>query len=353
MNDRFIRALRRQPVDRTPVWIMRQAGRYLPEYNVIRAEAPDFVQLCKTPELACAITLLPLQRFAFDAAIVFSDILMIPEAMGFELQFIADVGPCFGKVISSAVDVRNLRDLDPEQDLAYVSQAIRMITSELDNTVPLIGFAGSPWTVATYMVEGQSSKQFSKIKGLMYQAPEVLHKLLAHLSKQISNALLAQINAGAQVVMLFDTWGGILTDQLFAEFSLRYMAEIVATIASKFPQVPCILFTKNGGRCLVELAATGCAALGLDWNADLRVARSLVGSQVALQGNMDPAVLYASPERITAEVRSVLNQYGTGTGHIFNLGHGILPNVPVENVQVMLDAVHQYSVKFQQTTAMV
>jgi uroporphyrinogen decarboxylase len=353
MNDRFLRALQRQPVDRTPVWIMRQAGRYMPEYRAIRNQAGDFLTLCKTPELACQVTMLPLQRFALDAAILFSDILIIPEAMGLGLSFIADEGPKFSKVVSSAADVAKLPDIEPEKDLAYVSSAIRLLVKELAGTVPLIGFAGSPWTVATYMVEGQTSKQFNKIRGLMYQEPLVMHKLLAHMTKQITNALLAQIAAGVNAVMIFDTWGGILADPLYKEFSLGYMSEIVHTIKSVSPNTPVILFTKNGGRCLIDIAATGCTAIGLDWTADLAAAKLLVGNKVALQGNMDPCVLYASPQKISAEVKSILSQYGTGPGHIFNLGHGIPPDVNPEHVQVMLEAVKNYSPAYHQPTAVV
>jgi uroporphyrinogen decarboxylase len=347
-NDRFLRALYRQPVDRTPVWVMRQAGRYMPEYRAIRNKAGDFLTLCKNPELACEVTMLPIRRFNLDAAILFSDILMIPEAMGLGLSFVTNEGPQFKKVIASAADVDKLPHLDPEADLGYVGSAIRLIVAELAGSIPLIGFAGSPWTVATYMVEGQSSKQFYKIKSLMYQQPQVLHKLLAHMTLQTINALQAQINAGVNAVMLFDSWGGILTDQLFKEFSLHYMHEIVTALKIKNPTIPVIVFSKNSGRCLTELAATKCDALGLDWTANLTEARSLVGDKVALQGNMDPCVLYASKEHIVAEVKQVLSAYGNGPGHIFNLGHGIPLDVDPEHLQVMIDAVSTYSPVFHQ-----
>ena len=343
LNDLFIRALARKPVERTPVWVMRQAGRYMPEYRVLRAQAGSFLSLCKNPELACQVTMLPLQNFALDAAILFSDILLIPEAMGLGLSFVADEGPKFAKVISSAADVAKLPSIDPEHELGYVTAAVRLIVKELDNKLPLIGFAGSPWTVATYMVEGQSSKQFNKIKGLMYQDPIVMHTLLAHITTQTTNYFLAQIAAGYNVVMLFDTWGGLLSDTLYKEFSLRYMAEIVEILKSRHPAIPIILFTKNGGRCLVDIAATGCDAIGLDWTANLHEARNLVGDKVALQGNMDPCVLYADPEKIKAEVKAVLKQYGAGTGHVFNLGHGIPQDVDPANLKIMLDAVKQFS----------
>ena len=343
MNDRFLRALNRQSVDRTPVWIMRQAGRYMPEYRAIRKQAGDFLTLCKTPELACEVTLLPVQQFPLDAAIVFSDILLIPEAMGLGLSFVAEEGPKFAKTITTSADVAKLPHIDPEQDMGYVGDAIRMIVKNLAARVPLIGFAGSPWTVSTYMVEGQTSKQFNKIKGLMYQSPKVMHQLLAHMTTQITNALLAQINAGVNCVMLFDTWGGLLTDKLYKEFSLQYMAEIVSVIKSKYPHMPVILFTKNGGRCIQDIAATGCNAIGLDWTANLAEAKKLVGNKVALQGNMDPCVLYADDATVTAEVKAVLDQFGIGPGHIFNLGHGILPDIEPHKVSIMLEAVKKYS----------
>lgn len=349
INDRFLRALNRQPVDRTPVWVMRQAGRYLPEYRALRQQAGNFLALCKNPELACQATLMPLQRFKLDAAIVFSDILLLPAAMGLGLEFVADEGPLFAKTIATISDVDRLPNIDPEQELGYVSAAIRMIKRELNDEVPLIGFAGSPWTVSAYMVEGQTAKQFYKLKGLMYQHPLVMHKLLRHMTKQICNTLQAQIDAGVDAIMLFDTWGGIVTDQLFKEFSLQYIAEIVHTLKQTNPEVPVIVFCKNGGRCLTDIAATGCNAVGLDWAVNLAVARAAVGHQVALQGNMDPCTLYADPERIILEVKSVLSQYGFGPGHIFNLGHGIPLDVKPEHLQVMIDAIHQYSPAFHQS----
>lgn len=342
-NDRFMRALARQPVDRTPVWIMRQAGRYMPEYRAIRQKSGDFLTLCKTPDLACEVTLLPIRKFSLDAAILFSDILIIPEAMGLGLSFVAEEGPKFAKTIASMADINKLPDLDPEQDMGYVSQAIKQIVYELDRSIPLIGFAGSPWTVSTYMIEGQTSKQFNKVRGFMYQQPDAMHKLLSHMSQQITKALLAQINAGVNAVMIFDTWGGILNDVMYLEFSLRYMAQIVQNIKAVYPNIPIILFTKNGGRCLINIADTGCDAIGLDWTADLKLARKTAGGKVALQGNMDPCVLYAHPDRIVVEVQRVLTEYGSGPGHIFNLGHGIAPDVNPEHVQVMLDAVKKYS----------
>ncbi len=345
-NDIFLRALRRQPVDRTPVWIMRQAGRYMPEYRALRAKAGEFLTLCKTPELACAATMLPIRNFDLDAAIVFSDILMIPEAMGMGLSFVEQEGPKFARVITNISDVARLPNIDPAQDLSYVSEAIQMIVHELAGKVPLIGFAGSPWTVSTYMIEGQTSKQFNKVRGFMYKSPQVMHKLLAHMSTQISNSLLAQIHAGVDVVMIFDTWGGILSESIYKEFSLAYMADVVKVIKITYPNIPVIIFSKNGGKSLIDQANIGCTAIGLDWTADITAARALVGDRVALQGNLDPCVLYADPEYIQAAVRETLRQYGPGTGHIFNLGHGISPDVDPRNVQVLLEAVKTYSPEF-------
>jgi uroporphyrinogen decarboxylase len=281
---RFIKALNRQPVDRTPVWVMRQAGRYLPEYRALRATAGSFLNLCHNPELAAHATIMPIQKFGFDAAILFSDILLIPHVMGLGLEFVAEEGPVFAKTINSSSDVASLPHIDVETDLNFVNAAIKNIVQELNGTTPLIGFAGSPWTVASYMVEGGTSKHFYKLKGLMYAQPQVMHKLLAHMTTQITNALQAQINAGVDVVMVFDTWGGILTDALYQEFSLRYMHEIVHTLKAKNPHIPIILFTKNGGRCIEQIAATGCSAVGLDWTASLSKAKQQVGNLVALQG---------------------------------------------------------------------
>lgn len=345
---RFIKALNRQVVDRTPVWIMRQAGRYMPEYRELRTKAGSFLELCKNPELACSATLLPIKRYPLDAAILFSDILLIPEAMGLGLEFIANEGPVFAKSIRNEADVVNLPEIDPDVDLAYVSNAIKLIKNELNNSVPLIGFAGSPWTIAAYMVEGKADKQFYKLKGLMYQQPEVMHMLLDHLSKQILRALQAQIDAGVDVVMLFDSWGGILTDSLFKEFSLAYMVKIVQNIRNT-NDVPVIIFSKNGGRCLPDIAASGCAGIGLDWTADLAEAKKMVGTQVALQGNMDPCVLYANDARIVEEVQHVLKNFGSGYGHIFNLGHGIPYDIEPKKVDVMLKAIEEFSSTFNQS----
>lgn len=343
LNDRFLRALKRQPVDRTPIWIMRQAGRYLPEYRRVRAQAKDFLTLCKTPELACEVTLQPLARFPLDAAIIFSDILTIPDAMGLGLHFIEGEGPCFHKPIRSVADITALPIPDMASTLKYVMDAVRLTRHELQGKVPLIGFSGSPWTLATYMIEGGASKTFSQIKKWLFAEPESLHLLLSKLATAVSDYLSAQIAAGAQAVMLFDTWGGILTPRDYQLFSLQYMQQIVQNLknAAATSTTPIILFTKNGGQWLESMAATGADALGVDWTTSLKDARARVGDKVALQGNMDPAVLYASPARIEAEVASILADYGPGPGHIFNLGHGIQPDTPIESVSALVEAVHR------------
>lgn len=344
-NDRLLRALRRQPVDMTPVWLMRQAGRYLPEYRATRAQAGDFMRLCQTPQLACEVTLQPLERFALDAAILFSDILTIPDAMGLGLRFSEGEGPLFAHPLHSVAAIERLGVPDPEDELRYVMDALRLIRRELNGRVPLIGFAGSPWTLATYMVEGGSSKDHARVKGLLYDQPLVLHHLLAVLSEAVIAYLNAQIAAGAQALMIFDTWGGLLSPRAYREFSLDYMARIVAGLQhpTDAEPVPVILFTKGGGAWLEDMAATGCAALGVDWTVDLGVARQRVGERVALQGNLDPAALYASPERLRERVAETLADFGSGVGHIFNLGHGVQPAVDPERVKVLVDAVHELS----------
>lgn len=344
-NDRYLRALLRQPVDMTPVWMMRQAGRYLPEYKATRAQAGDFMSLCRNAELACEVTLQPLRRYALDAAILFSDILTIPDAMGLGLSFGAGEGPKFEKTIVSMADVEQLPIPDPEDDLGYVMNAVRTIRRELQGEVPLIGFSGSPWTLATYMVEGGSSKTFTKIKKMLYCEPQLLHRLLDKLADSVILYLNAQIKAGAQAVMVFDTWGGVLGHHEYREFSLQYMAKIVAGLIRENEErrVPVTLFTKGGGLWLEAIAATGCDAIGLDWTIDIAQAKARVGDKVALQGNMDPSVLYAAPARIEQEVKQILAGYGQGFGHVFNLGHGIHQDVPVESPKVFVDAIHHYS----------
>ncbi|MCC8987778.1 MAG: uroporphyrinogen decarboxylase [Candidatus Contendobacter sp.] len=344
-NDRLLRALLRQPVDATPVWLMRQAGRYLPEYRAARARAGSFMALCQTPEWACEVTLQPLARFPLDAAILFSDILTVPDAMGLGLTFSDGEGPQFARPLRSAADIARLAVPDPEAALRYVMDAVRLIRRELAGRVPLIGFAGSPWTLATYMVEGGSSKDYHRIKGLLYDQPGLLHRLLEVTAQAVTLYLNAQIAAGAQAVMIFDTWGGILTPRAYREFSLRYMAQIVAGLTREAENraVPVILFTKGGGAWLEAIAATGCDAVGVDWTVDLGEVRRRIGTQVALQGNLDPAVLYAAPERIREQVAQVLADFGTGPGHVFNLGHGVQPGVDPERVGTLVAAVHELS----------
>lgn len=347
-NDRFLRALLRQPVDMTPVWIMRQAGRYLPEYRATREKAGSFMKLCMTPDLACEVTLQPLRRFPLDAAILFSDILTIPDAMGLGLHFSEGEGPQFRTPVRTAADVKNLAVPDPEDRLRYVMDAVRLIRRELNGQVPLIGFAGSPWTLATYMVEGGTSKDFAVIKKMLFDQPALLHQLLSVTAQAVTQYLNAQIAAGAQAVMLFDTWGGALSPRDYQEFSLRYMREIVAGLQREHEsrKLPIILFSKGGGQWLEAMADAGCDALGVDWTTDLKEARARVGTRVALQGNMDPSVLYASPQRIRSEVANVLESFGPGSGHVFNLGHGIHTGVNPDNVAVLVDAVHNASKRY-------
>ncbi len=344
-NDRFLRALLREPVDMTPVWMMRQAGRYLPEYRETRKQAGDFLTLCKTPDLACEVTLQPLRRYELDAAILFSDILTIPDAMGLGLYFEEGEGPKFKKPIARPADVDGLAVPDIEEELGYVMAAVSVIRRELDGKVPLIGFSGSPWTLATYMVEGGGTKDFAKVKGMMFDRPELMHKLLDKLADTVVLYLNAQIASGAQAVMIFDTWGGILTPRDYKEFSLRYMQHIVDQLTREADgrKVPVVLFTKNGHCWIEDMADTGCDAVGLDWTVDIGDVRNRVGDRVALQGNMDPTALYASPERIRKEVATILESYGSGPGHVFNLGHGIQPNVNPDHAGVFVNAVHELS----------
>lgn len=347
-NDRLIRALFREPVDRTPLWIMRQAGRYLPEYRAVREKAGSFLDLCTNPELACEVTLQPLDRFDLDAAILFSDILTIPDAMGLGLYFVEGEGPRFEKPVRDARSIKALAAPDPTEDLAYVMEAVRLIRRELADRVPLIGFAGSPWTLATYMVEGGPTKNFSQIKGLMYTDPNALETLLATLSRAVTDYLNAQVAAGAQALMVFDTWGGVLSPEMYRRFSLAPMGEIVAGLTREHDgqRIPVILFTKGGGAWLENMAATGCDALGLDWTTPLDEARQRVGDRVALQGNLDPAVLYAPPERIRDAVADTLAAFGEGSGHVFNLGHGIHPDVDPDHVSALVAAVRELSPAF-------
>ena len=347
-NDIFIKTLFKQPVDKTPVWMMRQAGRYLPEYKATRAKAGSFLDLCTNPELACEVTLQPLERFDFDAAILFSDILTIPDAMGLGLYFSEGEGPKFKNPVRSESDIKKLPIPDPCTDLSYVIDAVSLIRKNLQGRVPLIGFSGSPWTLATYMVEGQSSKSFEKVKGLMYQSPVLMHQMLDKLAQSVAHYLNAQIEAGAQTVMVFDTWGGMLTSEDYNEFSLNYAKQVRSLLKTNVDgqEIPTLFFTKGGGLWLEEMADAGYTALGLDWQTDIANARQRVGSKVSLQGNMDPISLYAKPERIRQQVKAILQKYGTGSGHVFNLGHGILPDVNPEHVKVMVDAVHEFSPQY-------
>lgn len=344
-NDRFLRAIWQEPVDMTPIWIMRQAGRYLPEYRKIREEAGSFMALCKTPELACSVTLQPIKRFPLDAAIVFSDILTIPDAMGMGLQFKEGEGPFFEKKLDSAKAIHSLSPLEPEENLSYVLDSIKMIQQELQGKVPLIGFCGSPWTLAAYMVEGRSNKNFPKIKKMMTKDPKLLHHLLQLLARSVSAHLNAQIRAGVQVVMIFDTWGGILQTEEYQIFSLHYIRQVIKLLIKEHngERIPVILFTKEGRQWLEQMAETKCNVIGIDWLIGLDEARARVGDKVALQGNLDPKVLLTTPIKIRVEVQRILEEYGKGSGHIFNLGHGITPDVPPENVSELIEAVHTLS----------
>ncbi|GAB4374637.1 MAG: uroporphyrinogen decarboxylase [Calditrichia bacterium] len=344
-NSLFIRACYRQPVERTPVWMMRQAGRYLPQYRAVR-EKHDFITMYKTPELAAEVTLQPIDILEVDAAILFSDILVVPEAMGMELQFIEGKGPLFPRPIRSAEQVKELHSLDPRENLDFVLKAIRICREELAGRVPLIGFSGAPWTLATYMIEGQGSKNFQHIKTWRYGNPALLHELLDKIAVAVSRYLNAQIEAGAQAIQLFDTWAGILDGEGFREFVLPYVTRIIQEIRK--PGVPVIYFAKGAGVWLDDLTECGADVLGLDWTMDMGFVRQRVGERFALQGNLDPVALLASPEVIRQEVRKILSKFGRGSGHIFNLGHGILPQVPPNHAQAFVQAVKEESVQFHQ-----
>ena len=343
-NDLLLRALLRQPTERTPVWLMRQAGRYLPEYRATRAKAGSFITLMSTPELACEVTLQPIDRYGFDAAILFSDILTIPHAMGLGLHFVEGEGPRFERPVRSAADVARLAPPDPERDTGYVMDAVRLIRRELRGRVPLIGFAGSPWTLMCYMVEGGGSESFAKAKAMLRDDPKSAHQLLDLLARSVAAYLDAQSAAGAQALMIFDSWGGTLTPYDYREFSLRYMERIVSQLTREREgrRVPVIVFTK-GGRQLEALADIGADCVGLDWTVDIGRARARVGDRVALQGNLDPALLYASADAVRAEVGHILQSYGAHPGHVFNLGHGIGVGTPPENVAALVEAVRAFS----------
>jgi uroporphyrinogen decarboxylase len=361
-NDTFLRALRREPTEWTPVWLMRQAGRYLPEYNATRKRAGSFLALCKTPELACEVTLQPLERFPLDAAILFSDILTVPDAMGLGLYFAEGEGPKFERTVRDEAAVARLAAPDPSRELRYVTDAVRTIRGALGGRVPLIGFSGSPWTLACYMVEGGGSSDFRQIKTMLYRRPDLLHRILAVNAQAVTDYLNAQIEAGAQAVMIFDSWGGALADGAFQAFSLDYIRRVLGglrterdepvvdaegrTVGTRRVRVPSIVFTKGGGLWLDQIAASGCDGVGVDWTVNLASARARVGARCALQGNLDPMALMATPEQVQAEARKVLESFGppaAGAGHVFNLGHGISQFTPPESVAALVEAVHDHS----------
>ena len=349
-NDSFLRALLREPTPHTPVWIMRQAGRYLPEYNATRKRAGSFLGLAKNPDFATEVTLQPLERFALDAAILFSDILTIPDAMGLGLYFAEGEGPRFERPLRDEAAIRKLTAPDIGSTLRYVTDAVSQIRRTLNGRVPLIGFSGSPYTLACYMIEGGGSDDFRRIKTLLLERPDLLHHILAVNARAVIDYLNAQIEAGAQAVMIFDTWGGSLSSSAYRDFSLAYLQRIIAGIKREHDgaRVPNIVFTKGGGQWLEDIAAIGCDAVGLDWSTDLGLARRRIGDRVALQGNLDPMTLFAGPERIRAQVQQVLASYGTGNGHVFNLGHGVSQHTPPEHVGVLVDAVHEFSRRYHE-----
>lgn len=350
-NDTFLRALLRQPTEHTPIWLMRQAGRYLPEYCETRRRAGNFMNLCKNPRMACEVTLQPLARYDLDAAILFSDILTVPDAMGLGLYFAEGEGPKFERPLREEWEIRNLAAPDPGVELRYVMDAVAEIRRALDNSVPLIGFSGSPFTLACYMIEGGASEDFRTIKSMLYNRPELLHHVLEVNAKAVTAYLNAQIESGAQAVMIFDTWGGALSHRAYKEFSLAYMERILAGLKREHggARIPSIVFTKGGGQWLEDIASIGCDAVGLDWTTDIGAARRRVGDKVALQGNLDPVALFAQPEKIAQEARAILDAYGPGSGHVFNLGHGISQFTPPDHVGALVNAVHEHSRKQRQT----
>lgn len=347
-NDTFLRALLRQPTEYTPLWMMRQAGRYLPEYRATRRQAGSFMGLCKSPDFATEVTLQPLDRFPLDAAILFSDILTVPDAMGLGLYFEEGEGPKFERPLETEADIMALKVPDIGSELKYVTDAVSQIRKALDGRVPLIGFSGSPWTLSCYMVEGGSSDDYAKVKTMMYKEPRLMHHILSVTADAVTAYLNAQIEAGAQAVMIFDSWGGALSHSAYHEFSLAYMQRIVQGLTKEKDgvRIPSIVFTKGGGLWIESIADTGCDAVGLDWTMDIGVARQKVGHKVALQGNLDPAVLFATPEVIRNEVEKVLSSYGFGSGHVFNLGHGISQHTDPENAAALVQAVHELSKKY-------
>ena len=350
-NDSFLRALLREPVEHTPVWLMRQAGRYLPEYCETRRRAGNFLNLCKSPGMACEVTMQPLARYELDAAILFSDILTVPDAMGLGLYFADGEGPKFERPLREEWEIRALAAPDPYDHLRYVMDAVAEIRKALDNSVPLIGFSGSPFTLACYMIEGGASDDFRRVKTMLYDRPDLLHHILEVTAESVTSYLNAQIESGAQAVMIFDTWGGALSHRAYREFSLAYLQRIVAGLIRERDGevVPSIVFTKGGGQWLEDIAAIGCDAVGLDWTSSLAESRRRVADRVALQGNLDPVSLFASPEAIANEAKRVLDDFhaaGPGGGHVFNLGHGISQFTPPENVTTLVNTVHEYSRQF-------
>ena len=345
-NNLFLRACKRLPVERTPIWIMRQAGRYLPEYMAVRKKV-EFLTMCKTPELVAEVTLQPIDLIGVDAAIIFSDILVIPEAMGMHLEMYEGRGPVFPQPIRNESDAKNLNEIDPSVDLKYVLDAVTLTKKELNRRVPLIGFSGSPWTLLVYMVEGQGSKTFSKVKHLIYNNPKLAHSLLDKIAVAVAPYLCAKIEAGVDAVQIFDTWGGILSQDDFEEFSLQYIRKIISLV--KLKNVPIIMFAKGVHYNLSKLAESGADVLGLDWTMNIGAVREKVGNKVALQGNLDPTILYASHKKIKHEARKILESFGKGSGHIFNLGHGILPDVPPENLKALVNFVKEESAVYHTT----
>ena len=347
INDTFLRALKREQTEYTPLWLMRQAGRYLPEYNATRERLGSFLALAQSPDGACEVTLQPVERFGLDAAILFSDILTVPDAMGLGLSFVKGEGPVFAKPVRTEEDVKALYVPDPAEKLRYVTDAVSVIRRALNNRVPLIGFSGSPFTLACYMVEGGSSKDFSTVKQMLYRRPDLLHAILDVNARAVTSYLNAQIEAGAQAVQIFDTWGGALADGAYQAFSLKYIADIIQGLHRTYDgeKVPVIVFTKGCGNWLEDLAACGADCVGVDWCVNLGVARRRTGDRVALQGNMDPAVLFAGEQAIRDEARRLLDEFGSvgASGHVFNLGHGISQSTDPEAVQILVDEVHQYS----------
>lgn len=349
-NDRYLKALLKQDTDTTPVWIMRQAGRYLPEYKETRKQAGSFLNLCMTPDLACEVTLQPLRRFELDAAILFSDILTIPDAMDLGLYFSEGEGPKFTNPVRTQADINKLFVPDPSEKLRYVTDAVTLIRQELDGQVPLIGFSGSPWTLATYMIEGGSSKDYHHTKGMLYENPAALHQILYITARSVISYLNAQIEAGAQSIMIFDTWGGVLSPDAYAEFSLRYMQQIVEQLHREYDDktIPVTLFTKGGGQWIELIAGTGCNGVGIDWTISIDEARQRVGDKVTIQGNLDPNVLYASPDVIRQHVKQLIERFGNHNGHVFNLGHGIHQTVNPDHLKVLVDAVHEFGREIRQ-----